>query len=91
MTYQKFGCGGNVESESHQYRTDQLEFRDGFDTDLFSLKFLEGLLLKVDHRHPSFRSRPGFRGEQTWEEEAQQKDKGHHSKPSFCLHRIPPG
>lgn len=41
--FPKFGCGGTVESESHGYLTDQLEYRDGFDTDIFSLKFTDNL------------------------------------------------
>jgi len=43
MSYPKFGCAGAVESESHAFATDQLEFRDGFDTDIFSLKFTDTL------------------------------------------------
>lgn len=43
MAYPKFGCAGNVESESHAYMTDQLEYRDGFDTDIFSLKFTDSI------------------------------------------------
>jgi hypothetical protein len=43
MTFIKFGCAGAVESESHAFTTDQLEYRDGFDTDIFSLKFTDTL------------------------------------------------
>jgi hypothetical protein len=43
MGFAKFGCAGNVESESHGFATDQLEYRDGFDTDIFSLKFTDNL------------------------------------------------
>lgn len=43
MSYPKFGCAGAVESESHAFATDQLEFRDGFDTEIFSLKFTDTL------------------------------------------------
>lgn len=37
-TYPKFGCAGNVELDVHGYASDQLEFTNGFQTDLFSLK-----------------------------------------------------
>lgn len=50
MPYPKFGCAGNVETDSHGYSTDQLEFRDGFDTDIFSLKFTDS----VRRGNPSF-------------------------------------
>jgi hypothetical protein len=43
MTYPKFGCAGAVETESHGFATDQLEYRDGFETDIFSLKFTDTL------------------------------------------------
>ncbi len=43
MAYPRFGVAGTVESEAHSYTTDQLEFRDGFDTDIFSLKFTDTL------------------------------------------------
>jgi len=43
MSYPKFGASGSVESEIHGYETERLEFRDGFDTDLFSLKFTDTL------------------------------------------------
>jgi len=43
MGFPKFGCAGSVESESHGFATDQLEYRDGFDTDIFSLKFTDNL------------------------------------------------
>ena len=43
MSWPKFGVAGAVESESHGYLTDQLEYRDGFDTDIFSLKFSDNL------------------------------------------------
>ncbi len=43
MPYPKFGCAGGVEQETHGYNTDQLEFKDGFDTDIFSLKFTDVL------------------------------------------------
>ena len=43
MGFPKFGCAGNVESESHGFATDQLEYRDGFETDIFSLKFTDSL------------------------------------------------
>ena len=39
MTYPRFGCTGSVESETVTFNADQLEFRDGFSTDLFPLKF----------------------------------------------------
>jgi hypothetical protein len=39
----RFGCAGACESESHAFATDQLEYRDGFDTDIFSLKFTDTL------------------------------------------------
>lgn len=39
MPFPKFGCAGSVESDQITDAADQLEFRDGFDTDLFSLKF----------------------------------------------------
>ena len=41
--YPRFGCSGQVEQEVHGYATDQLEFNDGFRTDLFSLKFTDSL------------------------------------------------
>lgn len=41
MDYPKFGCAGAVESDVHTFNTDQLEFRDGFKTDIFSLKFTD--------------------------------------------------
>ena len=40
-SFPKFGCGGTVEQDSHTFNTDQLEFRDGFDTSIFSLKFTD--------------------------------------------------
>lgn len=43
MTYPRFGSAGTCESEIHGYDTERLEFRDGFDTDLFSLKFTDTL------------------------------------------------
>lgn len=43
MVYPKFGILGTVEEETHGFNTDQLEFRDGFDTDIFSLKFTDAL------------------------------------------------
>lgn len=43
MTYPKFGVAGTCEEESHDYAADQLEFQDGFDTDLFPLKFTDTL------------------------------------------------
>jgi hypothetical protein len=43
MGFVKFGAAGSVEQESHSYMTDQLEFKDGFDTDIFSLKFTDTL------------------------------------------------
>jgi len=43
MGYPKFGCAGAVETESHGFLTEQLEYRDGFDTDIFSLKFSDNL------------------------------------------------
>jgi len=50
MSYPRFGCAGTVESETHAYNTDQLEYRDGFDTDIFSLKFTDSL----KRSNPSF-------------------------------------
>jgi len=41
--YPKFGVAGTCESETYGYNTDQLEYRDGFDTDIFSLKFTDSL------------------------------------------------
>ena len=41
MTFPKFGCFGAVEQETHGFNTDRLEFRDGFDTEMFSLKFTD--------------------------------------------------
>jgi len=43
MVYPRFGAAGSVESEVHGYDTERLEFRDGFDTELFSLKFTDTL------------------------------------------------
>ena len=43
MSYTKFGAAGSVESEDHEYNADQLEWHDGFDTDLFPLKFTDVL------------------------------------------------
>lgn len=39
----RFGVSGACEVESHIFNTDQLEYRDGFDTDIFSLKFTDTL------------------------------------------------
>lgn len=39
----KFGVSGTCEAETHTFNTDQLEFKDGFDTDIFSLKFTDTL------------------------------------------------
>lgn len=41
MAYPVFGCAGAVESETVTKRADQLEYRDGFDTDMFSLKWTD--------------------------------------------------
>jgi hypothetical protein len=43
MSFPKFGAAGATESETHGFLTDQLEFRDGFETDIFSLKFTDNL------------------------------------------------
>jgi hypothetical protein len=43
MSYPRFGVAGTCESETHTFNTDQLEFKDGFDTDIFSLKFTDTL------------------------------------------------
>ena len=43
MTYPKFGASGTVEEESHAYTTEELEYRDGFDTDVFDLKHVDTL------------------------------------------------
>ena len=41
MSFPKFGTAGAVEQETHGFNTEQLEFRDGFDTSMFSLKFTD--------------------------------------------------
>lgn len=38
MSYPNFGAAGACEEESLVFNTEQLEFRDGFDTDMFSLR-----------------------------------------------------
>lgn len=43
MAYPKFGALGTVESDSHIFATEELEYRDGFDTDVFDLKHLDTL------------------------------------------------
>ena len=43
MTYPKFGAAGTVEEETESYATEELEFRDGFNTDIFDLKHIDTL------------------------------------------------
>lgn len=43
MTYPKFGVLGTNETESHSYATEELEYRDGFSTDVFDLKHTDTL------------------------------------------------
>lgn len=50
MTYPKFGAAGAVEQETLTYGTDELEYRDGFSTDVFDLK----------HTNTLKRSAPSF-------------------------------
>jgi hypothetical protein len=43
MAFPKFGAAGTVEDETLTYGTDELEFRDGFGTDIFPLRHTETL------------------------------------------------
>lgn len=43
MAYPKFGVLGTNETETHSYATEELEFRDGFSTDVFDLKHVDTL------------------------------------------------
>lgn len=43
MTYPKFGVAGSCEAETEGHRSDQLEFKDGFSTDVFMLKLTHTL------------------------------------------------
>lgn len=44
MSYPKFGALGTVESDSHAYATEELEYKDGFDTEVFDLKHIDTLV-----------------------------------------------
>ena len=41
MSYAKFGTSGTVESDTHGFTAEQLEYQDGFETALFPLKWLD--------------------------------------------------
>lgn len=43
MPYPKFGAIGAIEEMTHTYSTEELEFRDGFKTDVFSLRHTDTL------------------------------------------------
>ena len=50
MTYPKFGAAGTIEEETHSYATEELEYRDGFSTDVFDLKHTD----TITRSNPSF-------------------------------------
>ena len=50
MVYPKFGATGAIEEEVHTYSTEELEFRDGFKTDVFDLRHTD----TVRRTNPSF-------------------------------------
>ena len=50
MVYPKFGAAGAIEEEVHTYSTEELEFRDGFKTDVFDLRHTD----TVRRTNPSF-------------------------------------
>jgi len=43
MAYPKFGAAGTVEEETRAYSVEELEYRDGFNTDIFDLKHIDTL------------------------------------------------
>lgn len=43
MGYPKFGATGTIEQETKSYATEELEYRDGFSTDVFDLKHTDTL------------------------------------------------
>ncbi len=43
MTYPKFGAAGTIEEETKSYATEELEYRDGFNTEIFDLKHTDTL------------------------------------------------
>lgn len=43
MTFPKFGAAGSVEEETNSYTVEELEYRDGFNTDIFDLKHVDNL------------------------------------------------
>jgi len=43
MTYPKFGAAGTIEEETKTYATEELEYRDGFSTDIFDLRHTDTL------------------------------------------------
>ena len=43
MTYPKFGAAGTIEEETKTHATEELEYRDGFSTDIFDLRHTETL------------------------------------------------
>lgn len=50
MTYPKFGAAGTIEEETHSYATEELEYRDGFGTDVFDLKHTD----TIGRSNPSY-------------------------------------
>ena len=43
MGYPKFGAAGTIEEETRTYATEELEYRDGFSTDIFDLRHTDTL------------------------------------------------
>jgi len=43
MVFPKFGAAGTIEEESHSYATEELEYRDGFSTEIFDLRHTDTL------------------------------------------------
>lgn len=43
MSYPKFGAAGTIEEETKSFETEELEYRDGFSTDMFDLKHTDTL------------------------------------------------
>ena len=50
MSYPKFGVLGTVENDSHSYATTELEYRDGFSTEVFDLKHVD----TITRSNPSY-------------------------------------
>ena len=50
MPYPKFGAVGAIEEEAYTYATEELEFRDGFKTDIFDLRHTD----TIKRSNPSF-------------------------------------